>query len=116
MPVIFVPKNSASLWTTYELGDLAPGFTVAGGVTYQDEYNTRYLTSGTAPNPTGLSQIARIPGTFSLDGLIAYETGQWRFALNGYNLTDRLNYAQAFGNRGTPAPGRYFVFSVGVKT
>ncbi|MBI1329988.1 MAG: TonB-dependent receptor [Alphaproteobacteria bacterium] len=116
MPVIFVPKNSASLWTTYELGDLAPGFTVAGGVTYQDEYNTRYLTSGTAPNPMGLSQIARIPETFSLDGLIAYEAGQWRFALNGYNLTDQLNYSQAFGNRGTPAPGRYFVFSVGMKT
>ena len=34
-------------------------------------------------------------------------------SLNGYNLTDRLNYVQAFGNRGVPAPGRTLIVSVG---
>ena len=37
---------------------------------------------------------------------------QLRFALNVQNITDALYYSQSFGNRGTPAPGRTFLFSV----
>ncbi len=113
-PVIFVPKNSGSLWTTYEFYDDAPGLTIAGGVTYTGDYNTRYTTTGTPPS--ALTLVAHIPESISLDAVVSYELANWRFALNGYNLTDRLNYSQAFGNRGTPAPGRAFVFSVGFKS
>ena len=28
------------------------------------------------------------------------------------NITDRLNYSQSFGNRGTPAPGRTFIVAL----
>jgi catecholate siderophore receptor len=44
----------------------------------------------------------------------AYKTGRYRVALNGYNLTDRLNYTQVFGTRATPAPGRTLILSLGV--
>ena len=34
-------------------------------------------------------------------------------ALNLYNLTDRLNYGQSFGNRAAPAQGRTAILTVG---
>jgi len=40
--------------------------------------------------------------------------GDYRVAVNVFNLTDRLNYVQAFGNRGVPAPGRTVIFSIGM--
>ena len=33
--------------------------------------------------------------------------------MNIYNLTNALNYTQVFGNRGTPAPGRTVIVSLG---
>ena len=39
----------------------------------------------------------------------------WRFAANGYNLTDELNYDGSFGNRAVVAAGRTLMFSVGKK-
>jgi catecholate siderophore receptor len=56
-----------------------------------------------------------IPELFSLDAMIAYEIDGWRFAVNGYNLTDELNYDQSFNNRATPGAGTTAVFSVGKK-
>ena len=44
---------------------------------------------------------------------MAYKTGPYRFAVNLYNLADRLNYTQVFGNRAVPAAGRTVIFSVG---
>ena len=111
-PVLQVPENSAFVWTSYKLRALLPGLAVAGGITYQDGYVVRYTTAGTAPNLT-LTRRALIPDTFSLDGVIQYEHQHWRAALNMYNLTDRLNYTQAFGTRGTPSQGRTFLVSVG---
>ena len=52
-------------------------------------------------------------GTVSLDAFVAYKFGNYRVALNAYNLTDRLNYVQSFGNRGVPAPGRTIIASIG---
>ena len=111
-PVLQVPENSAFVWTTYRLRALTPGLSVAGGFQYEDGYVVRYTTTGTAPNLV-LTRRALIPDTFSLDGVIQYERNRWRAALNVYNLTDRLNYAQAFGSRGTPGAGRTFLFTVG---
>ncbi len=109
-----VPKNSAFVWTSYSFRKWVPGLSAAGGFTYQDELHVRYTTTGTAPNLV-LTRDAVVPSTFSLDGLVEYETRTWRFALNAYNLTDRLNYGQSFGNRAAPAQGRTFLATVGYK-
>ncbi|CAN5152075.1 catecholate siderophore receptor Fiu [soil metagenome] len=111
-PVLQVPRNSAFVWSSYRLRAIAPGLSVAGGFTYQDGYHVRYTTTGTAPNLV-LTRDAQVPSTFSLDGLIQYETRAWRVALNLYNLTDRLNYGQSFGNRAAPAQGRTAILTVG---
>ena len=111
-PVLQTPENSAFVWSSYKLRRLLPGLAVAGGFTYQDGFVVRYTTVGTAPNLL-LTRRALIPDTFSLDGVIQYEQRRWRAALNVYNLTDKLNYAQSFGNRGAPAQGRTFLVSVG---
>ena len=44
---------------------------------------------------------------------MSLKVGRYRFAINGYNLADRLNYTQVFGTRATPAPGRTLILSVG---
>ena len=111
-PVLQVPENSAFVWTSYRLSRLLQGLTVAGGFTYQDGFHVRYTTTGVAPALV-VARDAFVPATFSLDGVLQYERGPWRGALNGYNLTDRLNYAQSFGNRAAPAQGRTFLVSVG---
>lgn len=112
-PVLQVPANSAYLWTSYKLVEMLPGLSVAGGATYQDKYHVRYTTSGAGANLV-LTRDAQVPSAFSLDALIQYESKGWRVALNAYNLTNKLNYAQSFGNRATPAQGRTFLLSAGV--
>ena len=109
--ITFVPKHAASLWGDYNAGDLLPGLSFGGGVVYQAHLYNNY----TAPNPAAypLGRIVQIPETVELDAVAAYQVETWRFQLNVNNLTDRLNYAQSFGNRGTPAAGRTFIFSVG---
>lgn len=112
-PVIFTPKNSGSLYTTLDMDSLVPGLSAGGGVTWQDAMPVRYTVTRVAPAPSRLSLIAEIPDSFSLDAYVAWQVGDWRVAVNGYNLTDRLNYSQAFGNRGVPAAGRTFILSLG---
>ena len=113
-PVYQVPENAAFAWTSYSLKRFVRGLSVAGGVTYQDGFYVRYTTTGTAPN-LALTRAAYVPDTFSLDGLIRYETRRYTLAVNLYNLTDRLNYSQSFGNRAVPAQGRTVLFTAGVK-
>lgn len=101
----FVSPNNFSLWTTYNLSKnftQIPGELLVGaGVTYADEYYTNSANT------------AIIPDTFSLDALISYKQGNYRMALNAYNLTDELNYAAGWGNRAIPASGRTFTLTVG---
>jgi catecholate siderophore receptor len=112
-PVINVPRHAASLWSTYDLAAWAPGLSAGGGMTYQSDMNVRYTTSGSVFLGTlAMARIARIPQTLTFDGYFAYQMDQLRFALNVQNIGDALYYAQSFGNRGTPAPGRTFLFSV----
>jgi catecholate siderophore receptor len=101
------PENAFNIWTTYNLSTLfytGPGkLTAGGGVTYVD----RYFTTSANNNI--------IPYQLTFDGLIQYEVDHWKFALNGYNLTDELYYTEAFSNRATPAPGRTVLFTAGTK-
>ncbi len=116
--VPFVPHNNFSVWTTYELSqamNLGRGITlIGGGLTYSDEYFT-HARNGSI-----------IPSSISFDALISYEIDGWGFAVNGYNLTDELNYdAAQFNNspgpsrgmrgRAVPSPGRTVLFTVGKK-
>ena len=73
----------------------------------------RYNVFSPVGNPH-LASLAEIPDTVQLDAFIAYQFREYRVAVNLFNITDRLNYVQAFGNRGVPAPGRTVIFSVGV--
>jgi len=104
-----VPDNSFSIWTTYNLSESiisGPGkWTVGGGILYQADMFSANNSANTYV----------IPELFSLDAMIAYELDGWRFAVNGYNLTDELNYDQSFNNRATPSAGTTAIFSVGKK-
>ncbi|HET7086740.1 MAG TPA: TonB-dependent receptor [Rhizomicrobium sp.] len=113
-PVIFVPKNAFSLWSSYKLDDFVPGLGIGGGATYQSQLFVRNTIAGTAPNPTGLSRIAVIPRTLEFDAVATYDIDRFHFQFNVNNITDELNYSQSFGNRGTPSPGRTFLISAGV--
>ncbi|HXJ00501.1 MAG TPA: TonB-dependent receptor, partial [Micropepsaceae bacterium] len=110
--VIFVPKNAGSFWASYDAAQFLPGLSLGGGITYQSKMPVRYNALSPVGAPA-LASIAEIPDTVSLDAFVAYKFGAYRVSINGYNLTDRLNYVQAFGNRGVPTPGRTVIFSVG---
>ncbi|WP_291180708.1 TonB-dependent siderophore receptor [Hyphomicrobium sp.] len=107
-----VPENSASIWTTYDIASLVnvPGkLLVGGGVTYAQDM---YIRS---------DEANKVPESVVVDGLISYEVDRYRFAVNGYNLTDELYYDSSFqgstasASRATPAPGRSFTFTAGIK-
>lgn len=104
--VAFVPENSFSVWSVYDLTKhglpTIPGtLLVGGGVTYQEQ---------TFANSANTSII---PEYFTFDALVSYQYKNYRFALNGYNLTDELNYSGGFGNRAVVGPGRAFTLTVG---
>ena len=114
-PIYFVPKHAASIWADYNLGDLVKGLTFGGGLVYQSKLFNAVTTNGTAPNPTSIQRIATIPETVQVDLVAAYAFMEhYRVQFNVTNLTDRLNYAQSFGNRGTPAPGRTFLVALDI--
>jgi catecholate siderophore receptor len=104
-----VPDNAISLWTTYNLSESliqGPGkWTVGGGILWQSEM---FSVNNSANQ-------YKIPDLFSLDAMVSYELDGWRLAVNGYNLTDELNYDQSFNNRATPSAGRSGILSVGKK-
>ncbi len=104
--VQFVSPDNVSVFTTYDIArDLAiPGKLLIGGGIF---YNSAYFAAS--------DNIAKIPGSFSLDSVVSYEIGNVRMALNGYNLTDELNYSSAFSTRAVPSSGRTFVGSLGVR-
>ncbi len=114
--VTFVPKHSASLFSTYDLGDWIPGLQVGGDVTYQSKLFLGYTARSVSFTDRGTltaAKLAEAPENVTLDAFVSYRHGPWRFAVNGYNLADRLNYTQTFGTRATPMAGRTIIFSVG---
>lgn len=102
--VQFVPRHAASLWTTYDaLRNTPYQITVGGGVVYRSKV---FLDA---------ANTAEAPANFSLDALVSHSFGerrQWRVAVNGYNLTDELNYDALFNNRAVPSAGRTVIFSL----
>jgi catecholate siderophore receptor len=116
--VAFVPRHSASLFTSYDLGQRVEGLEVGGDVVYQSRLGLRYTARSVSfADPTTLTaaMIAEAPESLTFDAYAAWRVGRWRFAVNAYNLADRLNYAQVFGNRATPAPGRTVILSAGLR-
>lgn len=104
--VAYVPHNAVSLWTSYEVSrhlEMDGRLDVGGGIVYSDAYFTNSANTG------------QIPESFSLDAFVAYEYKNLKFALNGYNLTDNLNYSTGWSNRAVVAPGRSFVLTVSSK-
>ncbi len=114
--ITFVPRHAASFWMGYTPSQLVPGLTVGGGIVYQSPLHNGYTTTGTAPNLTGISRYVVIPETIQVDAVVSYEfLKRYKFQVNINNLTNRLNYSQSFGNRGTPAPGRGIVAALDVR-
>ena len=101
----FVSPNNFSVWTTYEISKHMPAmrgiWIVGGGIAYADPY---FVNSAN-------NRI--IPKAFTLDALVSYEISNWRFAVNGYNLTDELNYDAGFGSRALPGPGTTVLATIG---
>lgn len=106
--IYYAPKNSATLWTTYAFDGLLKGLTVGGGVTYQDRVYTNYVYVNAAGGNTYSA-----PDTIDYSSLIQYRWKGYSVSVNGYNLTNRLNYSQVYTNRVVPEQGRTFIFSVG---
>ena len=113
--ITFVPRHAASFWVDYKLSNLVKGLGIGGGVVYQSPLHNAYTTTGTAPNLTGISRYVVIPEKVQVDAVVSYQMKGYRFALNINNVTDRLNYSQSFGNRGTPSPGRTFIAAIDVE-
>lgn len=100
-----VPRHNFALWTTYTVPQTTaalPGqLSVGGGIRYASDYWAE------------AENYAKVPETFSLDAVVAYEQDNWRLALNAYNLTDHDNYASVFaGSRAVPEAGRSFAVSL----
>ena len=54
-----------------------------------------------------------LPSYWRYDAFASYVVNdRVNLQLNVQNLFDDLYYTQSFGNRGTPGPGRTFIFSV----
>lgn len=114
--VAFVPKHSASLYTTYDLSRWLDGLSVGGDVIYQSTtpvgYTARSVSFTDRASQTPL-RLAQVPESVTVDAYLSYKAGPYRLSINGYNLADRLNYAQVFSNRAVPAAGRTIILSVG---
>ena len=114
--VIFVPKNSASFYTNYDLGDLVEGLSVGGDVTYQSKIHGGYTPRSVSYADRATLTAARlpeIPGGVTVNAFASYRFGAYRVGLNVYNITNELNYTQVFGNRAVPAAGRTVIVSLG---
>lgn len=80
-----VPDQLASLWAVYKFtSGMLNGFSVGAGVRYIGQTGDFYY---------------RAPAVTLFDGMIAYETEHWRWALNGSNLEDEI-YVGSCGSRG----------------
>lgn len=72
-----VPNHLASLWSIYSFDEgVLSGWSAGAGV--------RYIGASW----DGYDQF-QTPAVTLFDGMIAYETREWRWSLNGYNLEDK---------------------------
>jgi catecholate siderophore receptor len=103
MPLPNAPKNSASLWTTY---DFLQHWEIGGGLTYS---SNDPVTTVTGTSAVAVGQV--VPGYTRADATVAYLARCWNLRLNLLNLTDRDYFYAASGGRVTPADGRRAVFT-----
>lgn len=79
-----LPKNQASVWAKYRFALAGTtGFSVGAGVRYLSNFRD---TSGGGYGPN-------IPSVALLDFVLAYDTAQWRYALNVNNATDKTYFS-----------------------
>jgi iron complex outermembrane receptor protein len=79
-----MPKHQASLWTKYRFAVAGlPGFSAGAGVRYMGAFRD---TSGGGYGP-------RVPSAALIDFVLAYDTAQWRYALNINNATDKVYFS-----------------------
>ena len=76
---LFLPKNTASLYTTYGIdAGMLRGFTFGGGVRFVAREPTSYDGS-----------TKDIPGYTVVDATIGYAVAKWLVQLNAHNIFDR---------------------------
>jgi catecholate siderophore receptor len=87
------PANNFTLWTSY---DITPQWTIGGGATFQ---SLAYANTG---------NTAYVPSYWKFDAMLNYKVDKnSTLQFNIYNITDKLYYAQYFGNNVVPASGRW---------
>ena len=85
------PKNSASMWTSY---NFAREWQAGTGVAWMSD---RYASNNNA---------VKVPDYFRWDAMLAWVQPKYTVQLNVFNLTDRLNYdALIPSDRGRSVPG-----------
>ena len=116
--VTSVPEHSASLFTTYDLGERVRGLTIGGDLTWQSEmflsYQARSLSYADRATLVA-SRIAKAPEGFTVNAFATWRFDRYALGLNVYNLTDELAYTQVFSNRAIPTAGRTVVLSFGAR-
>ena len=93
-------KDSATLWTTY---DLPRHFQVGGGAIYM---SSRYLNN---------TDTVSVPGYTRLDATLAWRRPHYDIRLNVFNLADTHYYdnlIQSDGGRAVPGSGRTVMLSL----
>jgi catecholate siderophore receptor len=92
------PRNSFSLWTTY---DFTPELTIGGGAFYVDQ---RWIS---------VANDGRIPDYWRFDAMAAYKvTRNFTLQLNVYNIFDEYYFDSAAGaGYAIPGTGRYVSIS-----
>ena len=85
------PRNSASIWTSY---NLTAEWIVGTGVAYMSDR----FTSNT--------NAVKVPDYLRWDAMVAYQQPKYAIQLNVFNLTNRLNYdALIPSDKGRSVPG-----------
>jgi catecholate siderophore receptor len=106
-PLSNVPKNSASVWTTYKL---PWRFEIGAGVDY---IAGRFANSSTLLSTAPEEEA---PGYYVVNALIKYRAGKRiTCQVNINNLTDRFYYAQVFAAHVVPGAGISALFSTSFK-
>lgn len=107
--VWLVPEHSGSIWLTYDATAWLPEvfsrgrLKIASGITASSSI---FLDAG---------NTSEVPSSFTWDGMVSYETKDWKLSFNAYNISDELNYEQLWTDRVVPSMGRHFTVTAGVK-
>ncbi|MGE8318666.1 MAG: TonB-dependent siderophore receptor [Comamonas sp.] len=79
-----MPRNQASVWGKYRFAIAGvPGFSAGAGLRYLSGFQ----------DIEGADRGPRVPSVALLDLMVAYESEQWRYALNINNATDKVYFS-----------------------